>query len=85
MPRTLDQMELGFGPGLVQREGVPRRARHVVATVHDRARNARQPPGIAQQLALFQPGIMREEVIFDPREGQCEMPVLKRLAQRGVG
>jgi hypothetical protein len=70
--------ETPLRPGLVQRPGVFRRAGHVVAAVHDDARDAMELVGVAQQLSLVQPAGIDEEMVFDARKGVGEFFVLER-------
>ena len=82
---ALDQVELGLRPGLVQRPGEARRARHVVAAVHDDAGNALQPSRVADQLPLLQPAGMDEEVVLDAGEGDGIVVLAERRAGLGLG
>ena len=85
MARALDQVEVRLGPRFVQRPGIARRAWHVITAMDDRAGNAAEPPGVAQQLAILQPCVVHEEMVLDPREGEREMAVAERLGQSRIG
>ncbi len=66
---------VGLWPGLMQ--GVRRRHRagQVVTTLHDHARNVRQPVGIGEQLTLSEPARIDEVVVLDAGEGNRELRV----------
>ena len=72
-------------PGLVQRPGIARRARHVVAAMHDDAGNVLQPAGVADQLPVLEPAAMHEIVVLDAGEGDREILLAELAAGLGVG
>src|SRR5690606_29750971 len=74
---SLYQEKLCIGPCLGKLPRIFCRAWHVIATMHDHARNAPQLGCIAQQLPLFEPAAMNEKVVLDAREGEREVIVAK--------
>lgn len=76
---VVDDVQLRVGPGAVEIPRAGSGAHHIVATLHDHARNAMQEICIPQQLPFVEETAMVEIVVLDPREGECE-PGL-----RGVG
>src|SRR5690349_1066369 len=58
------------GPGLVQIPRRPRRARNVVAALHDDTGNVAQAMRVADQLTFGEESLVREVVVLDAREGQ---------------
>src|SRR6266700_4015481 len=81
---TLDQMEVRLRPGLVQLIRIARRAGHIVTAMHNRAFDPMKPKGIAQELTVFKPAVMREVVVFQAREGEGEVILGVLARQLGV-
>src|SRR5919201_2118415 len=75
MTCALNQMECGIRPCFVQSVSILDRTGHVVAAVHDYARNAMEAMSIPKQLAILHPAIMDEIVVFQPRKRQREVTV----------
>src|SRR5688572_2580457 len=73
---SLHEVELGIRPGAVQVPGSRSGTRHIVAPMHDHARNAPQLAGIADELAVVEPAAMHEVMVLDPRE--CDGKVILR-------
>ena len=72
VPGVVDEVERGPRPGLVQIPGGRRRRHDVVAALHDRARDRRQPMRVADELALVEKAAMHEVMGLDAREGERE-------------
>src|SRR6266545_2990181 len=63
--------ELRLGPGAVEVPGIADRADHVVAAVHDRARDVPNPGDVAQELVVaVQEAAVGEVVALDARQSQ---------------
>src|SRR5258708_39150021 len=71
-----DELELGVRPGPGQFPRGDGRAAEVKTAVHENAGDVGQPAGVAQQLALLQPGAVTEVEGHDPGEGHPEARVL---------
>ncbi len=85
MTRPLHEIELGVRPCFVQRIGIARGARHVVAPVDDGTGNAAKLVGVAEKLILLEPHAMKEVVVFDPGEGNGKPLVAVDTGNLGVG
>ena len=70
MARRLDHMQPPRGPTTDQPKGRQRRADHVIAALHDRAGDLRDPMQVAQDLAIdFQKALVHEVMVLQPRKG----------------
>ena len=85
MPGIRDQVECGLRPRAVQLPGRFRRRAGVVAALHDHAGNAVEPVRVAQQLAFVHEAVVDEVMVFDAREGECEVRIAVRAIEFRVG
>ena len=77
MPGIGHHDQLGRGPCIGQREGIAHRADHVVAAVHDGARQVGDARHAVEQLVGREEGAVGEVVRLEPREVQLEDGVLR--------
>mmetsp|Transcript_16878 Transcript_16878/g.54049 ORF Transcript_16878/g.54049 Transcript_16878/m.54049 type:complete len:342 (-) Transcript_16878:181-1206(-) len=69
-----DDLEICLGPGAVQIPRRPHRAHHVVAALHDHARNVADAVYVLQQeLVAREEAAVDEVVVLDPRKGQRKL------------
>ena len=73
MTGGVNHLEISLWPGAVQVPGGFGGRCHVVATLHDDARNAGELVRIGNQLAFFQPAGMHKIVVFNARKSQRKL------------
>ena len=86
MARIRHDMKFARLPRLGEFPGGEHGRHHVIAALRDDAGNAVELARIAHQLVLrLEEALVHEEVAFDPREGEGEMPVRKALHPLRIG
>ena len=82
VPRVVDDVEFGVRPCPVQIPGAADWAHHVVAALHDDARDVRDASDVAQQLTVVEEAVVDEVVVLDGREGEIESGAVAIVVDR---
>src|SRR5438309_1071076 len=68
--------QIGLGPRAVKRPGALHRAHHVVATLHDHARDGAELGHVGRReelTSVVEEAVVHEVVALDPREREAEL------------